>query len=112
MLRALGVEAVALREEHPENISDVELFRGFAGRELVFITTDTRQATRRQEATALRECGVTAIFFGPFFPKMEQWDQAIWLVRKWPGIASFAESVTLGTCADVKQNGKLTPFLL
>lgn len=112
MLRALDVDAVALREEYPADIADIDLFRDFRGKKLAFITADTKQATRRQEAKALRECGVTALFLGPFWPKMEQWKQATWLVSKWPRISGFADSVTLGTCADIKQNGKATPFIL
>jgi PIN like domain len=112
MLRSLGVDIVALREEHPEGIEDIDLFRSFRGRELVFITADRRQTTRAQEARALRECGVTALFFGPFWSRMDLWPSAVWILSRWPRIAGFGDSVTLGTCAEIKQNGKAQVFVL
>lgn len=105
MLAALDVDAVALRDEFEQGIADPELFARLAGRELIFVTTDRHQATRRQEAEALKDCGVTAIFFGPFWARMQFWDQAAWLVTKWPKIDAFCASVVAGTCAEVKQNG-------
>jgi hypothetical protein len=105
MLSALDVDAVALRDEFEQGIDDPELFARLAGRELVFVTTDRHQTTRRQEAEALKDCGVPAIFFGPFWARMQFWDQAAWLVTKWPEIDAFCASVAAGTCAEVKQNG-------
>jgi len=105
MLRALGVDIVALREEYPENTEDVELFKKLHGRKLVFITTNTSQRTRLHEARALKASGVTSLFLAPFFEKMRFWDQAIWMVRYWPKITAFAEHMELGVCAEIKQNG-------
>jgi hypothetical protein len=105
MLRALGEDAIALREELPEGIKDVPLFDQIKGKNLVFITTDTKQLTREDEARALKKAGNTALYFGRFFEKMLFWDQAVWLVRRWPKIKGFAEGAAPGTCAEIKQNG-------
>ena len=105
MLRALGEDAVALREEFPENVKDVPLLGSIKGRGLIFISTDLKQLTREREARALKQAGNTAIFFGPFFEKMLFWDQAVWIVRRWPRIKGFAEGVAPGTVAEIKQNG-------
>lgn len=105
MLRALGVEIVALREEFPQDMSDIALFQELNGRKLAFISTDTNQRTRVQEARALRSAGVTSLFFAPFFQKLQFWDQAAWVVRRWPDIDRFATSMELGVCAEIKQNG-------
>jgi hypothetical protein len=106
MLRSLDEDAVALHEGFPAGIKDERLFEGIKGRKLVFVSTDAKQLTREQEARALKDAGVTALFFGPFFGKMLLWDQAAWLVRRWPTIRGFAEGVAPGTCAEIKQSGK------
>jgi hypothetical protein len=105
MLRALGEDAIALRDAFPEGIKDVPLFEKIKGKNLVFISTDAKQLTREHEARALKQAGNTALFLGPFFEKMLLWDQAVWLVRRWPRISGFAEGVAPGTCAEIKQNG-------
>ncbi len=112
MLRALEVDAVALREEYCESIGDIPLFGQLQGRRIVYVTADTRQLTRQHEARALKEAGVTGLFFAPFFQKLRLWDQAVWLVRRWPLIAGYAEGVKEGTCAEIKQNGKAQPYHL
>jgi hypothetical protein len=106
MLEALGVEAVALREQFSEHIQDPALFESLKGTGVVFVSSDTSQTTRSHEARALREAGITAIFFGPFWGKMQFWDQAVWLMRRWPLIDGFCCGVDLGTCAEIKQNGR------
>lgn len=112
MLSTLGVDAVALREEYPESTDDISLFQSLRGRNLVFLTTDTSQLTREHEARALKEAGVTALFFGRFFQRMAFWDQAVWLVRRWPLIDGFASGVSRPTCAEIKQNGKALVYPL
>ena len=105
MLEALEVEIVSLRMEFHEDIKDIPLFHKLHGRRLAFISTNTNQRTREHEARALKAAGVTALYFGPFFMKLQFWAQATWLVRRWPDIHSFATSMELGVCAEIKQNG-------
>jgi hypothetical protein len=113
MLFALGEDAEPLRAHHPENIEDVPLFAEIAKRsDIVFISTDTSQRTRKDEARALKQAGVTALYFGPFFERMKLWDQAAWLTKKWPIIKGFAEGVDKGTCAEIKHNGRALVFHL
>ena len=112
MLTALDVQANALREEFQEDISDVDLFNRLRGKDNVFITGDERIRRREVEAKALRQCKITSLFLGPFWAKMTFWDQAVWLVTKWPKIDGFASNVAQGTCAELKRNGKALPFSL
>ncbi len=112
MLCALGVDAVALRDVYPEDTKDIPLFEYLRGSNVVFVSTDTSQMTREQEARALKEAGITALYFGPFFQRKRFWDQAIWLVRRWKTIEGVAEGVVSGTCAEIKQNGKALPYQL
>ena len=106
MLRALGEDVVALREEHPEGIKDLALFAKLKGANLVFVSTDTSQLSRDHEARALKESKITALYFGPFFEKRRLWDQAVWLVQQWPKISGFVRGAAPGTCAEIKQNGR------
>jgi hypothetical protein len=105
MLCALGEDVVPLRARFPEDIDDVSLFSQLSGPDLVFLSTDTHQLTRIHEARALKQAKITALFLGPFFGKMKLWQQATWLVTKWPRLKQFAESITQGSCAEIKQNG-------
>ena len=112
MLAALDVDAAALRDEFDASIKDVDLFPKLHGRSLVFVSGDIRIRTRLAEAKALHSCGVTALFFDRFWGKMTFWQQASWLVAKWPKVNGFASGVTLGTCAMIRQNGTSDVFQL
>ncbi len=112
MLAAIDVEATALREHFAESITDVALFEKLTGSDAVFVSCDLSQTTQALEAKALRQCGVTAIYFGPFWSKLLFWQQAVWLVSKWQRIDGFASGVAPGTFAEIKQNGKAVPFTL
>jgi len=112
MLSALGVDAVPLRDEMPEDTKDVDIFPAFKGHPIGFITCDTSQRTQKAEARALRDCGATALFLGPFWPKMTFWQQAAWIVSRWERIQAFSEAVKRGTSADIKRNGKPAIFQL
>ncbi|MEX2187271.1 MAG: DUF5615 family PIN-like protein [Pirellulales bacterium] len=112
MLRALDVDAVALRDRFPAETKDVDVFRELRDSGYVFITTDARQATRDYEAKALKESGITALFFGKFWSRRTLWQQAVWLISRWERIDHFASSVQVGTCADIRENGKARPFQL
>ena len=105
MLRALGEDTHALREDFPQDIEDIPLFTQLHGQKLVLVSTDTSQRTREHEARALKQAGITAIYFGPFFQKMKLWGQAIWLVTKWEKIKGVAENVVMGSVFEIKQNG-------
>lgn len=110
MLTALGIDAVALRHHFSESTRDVVLFESLVGRDVAFVSCDYSQTTSADERDALKLCGITAIYFDPFFGKLRFWSQAAWLVRSWPAIDGFASGVARGTFAEVKQNGRAMPF--
>jgi hypothetical protein len=113
MLRALEQDVECVRDNYAENVDDSVLFSELAAREnLVFVSTDKGQTTRKEEARALKQAGVTALYFAPFFQKMLLWDQAVWIVTRWPKIKGFAEATTKGTCAEIKRNGTALVFQL
>jgi len=111
MLRALDVDAEALRERFPPNIKDLALFPQLQGqRNFTLISVDTSQLTRDTEARELRRTGIRALYFEPFFQKRKFWQQAVWLLNKWHLISGFAEGCMPGTIAAIKQNGKADPY--
>ena len=113
MLAALDeFEVVALRDKFAPDIDDIELFQELSGSGFVFVTRDDRQKTREGEAKALRESGLTALWLGPFFAKKGFWDQAKWIINRWPTIDGYVKGVAPGTCSEVKENGKSRPFNL
>ena len=112
MLKALEVDVVALRESFSESIEDVKLFEELKGSNHVFVSGDTSQTTRRMEAKALKETGMSALFFCPWWAKKKFWDQATWLITKWPIIDGYVRGVARGTCAELRENGRAMPFFL
>lgn len=72
MLRALDVDAVALREEFAADIKDVELLSELKAHDYVFLTADRSILTREVEAIALRAAKVTSLFLAPFWNKMDR----------------------------------------
>jgi hypothetical protein len=105
-------EVVALRDRFEEDIADVDLFRELKGSDYVFITYDERQRSRKIEATALRESGLTALWLGPFWAKKGFMDQAKWIITRWEKVDQFASTVVQGTCAELTERGKARPFAL
>lgn len=89
----------------PPNVKDTEYLPQL--RDCVLITGDQRIRTRQAEAAALRRSGVTTLFLARFWTKLSFWDQARWLVSRWPDIDRFASTVPAGTCAEVKQRGSI-----
>jgi len=105
-LKALGVEAEALRHSFAENVDDVELFERLRGRDIVYVSTDIKQLSRQHEARELKKIGCTALYIARFWSKKTFWQQAAWLVTKWETIDGFARAVERGTIAEIKENGR------
>lgn len=97
MLRALDVNAVALRDEFRQDIKDVELLRALKSTDYVLITGDRRITTRVIEATELRAARVTSLFLAPFWDRLDLWQGATWLVRRWPMIERLESGSNAGT---------------
>jgi hypothetical protein len=109
MLKALGVDALAVRdvEELGEDAGDVSILRWIRGRECALITGDRHIRTRPLEVSALREHAVTALFLDRFWPKLTFWQQAVWLVSQWPQIEQFTLNAQPGTCGKIQQRGRI-----
>lgn len=112
MLTALEKDVTALREEFAASVADPEFLRALKNRHDVYITYDHRQKSREEEATAIKEAGVTALWLGPFWGKKTFWQQAKWLVNRWEKIEDFVGSTVPGTCAVIRENGRAMPFQL
>lgn len=113
MLAALGEDVAPLRHVFPQDIKDPDLLAALKNGPFdVFVSSERAMRTRPTEAYLLKSAHVTALFFGPFWSKLTFWQQAAWLVQRWPTIAGFASGVTKGTTATVKHNGKSEIFQL
>jgi hypothetical protein len=106
------VQATALRAEFSESVGDPEFLAAMKSRHDVYVTYDHKQKTRAAEAAAIKQAGVTALWFGRFWGNLSFWDQARWLINRWQKIDDFAGSVVPGTCAEIRQNGRAMVFHL
>jgi predicted nuclease of predicted toxin-antitoxin system len=109
MLAALGVDVLAVRHVPAlgEDAGDMEILRWLRGRECVLISGDRHIRSRPLEVTALRESRVTALFLDRFWSKQSFWQQAAWLVARWPLIEQFASSALPATCGVIQQRGRI-----
>ena len=112
MLAALDIDIEAIRDEFPPNTKDPVFLEKFKGRDMVFVSVNTKQRTNPIEGKLLKQANVTALYLGPFWSKMQFWAQAEWLIMRWPMIHGFANGAARGTCAEIKRNGKSMIFHL
>lgn len=110
MLALAGVDAKALRNEFPENILDVDYLPRLKDSGYILMTNDRHILTRSAEATALRNSGITALFFKPFFIEMELLPQAAWLLNHWPKIEGFVKQSRQGTIGLVPVRGQIRRY--
>ncbi len=106
MLRALGEDVVALKEEIPANTKDVAVFQYLEKTGRVFVSLDRKQLTRVAEVSELRSLGISAIYFGPFWASMDFWQQAAWIVSRWKLIDGTQRGIAKGAVVEIKRNGK------
>lgn len=109
-LRALGKDVVALREEFPQNTTDTTWLAELGGHGWALVTVDRHIRSRPLERAALRDAQITAFFLCPFWSKLPYWDQAVWIVRRWPKFELIAATLTRGTHVNVQQNGTMRPL--
>ncbi len=112
MLALAGVDAKALRAVFPENILDVDYLPRLKDSGFILMTSDRHILTRSAEAIALRQSGITALFFKSFFIEMELRPQAAWLLNHWPKIEEFVERSHQGTIGLVPNRGQIKRYPL
>jgi hypothetical protein len=76
----------------------------------LFDTADKHIRSRPAEIGALKETGVTSLYIERFWAKFDFWQQAAWLVARWPQIVQFASGASPGTCATIQQRGRIRPL--
>jgi hypothetical protein len=109
-LETEGNEVTALRDAFNENTPDKEWLGVLGAEGGVLVTADSRILTRPQEAAILKQLKITSFFLGPFFMRTRFWDQAVWMVRRWPDFKNAARMMEQGTCLTVPQRGKMRPI--
>jgi predicted nuclease of predicted toxin-antitoxin system len=106
MLVALDKEVFAVRNVLAADAKDEDILVFLAQHPYVWISADRKQTTRPSQARLLKQAKVTALYLGPFWSKMNGWDQAVWMMRRWELIEGFVNGAAKGTIAEIKQNGK------
>lgn len=103
---------VHLRDRWPaadtHSVTDVEWISAL-GKEggWIVVSGDLRIRTRPGEREAFRAAKLTAFFMAKSFPILPAWEQARWLVDKWPDITKFAADSGAGSTFEVPKNGKI-----
>ena len=107
ILTLLGVQTKTLRDEFGASVHDVDFLNRLRGTGWVLVTADHHILGRRSEREALRASGVTALFFEPFWLKLDIWAQVSWLTKQWPEIDRFVAGCASGTLIRVSQRRRL-----
>lgn len=106
MLRALEVDVVHLREKFDRRVDDDVWMRQVASEGLVAVTQDRAIERRPHEAEVRRRVGLRMIYLPAAFMKMGLWEQAHFLVKMWPVIATAAEGMRPGLGLLLQQRGR------
>jgi hypothetical protein len=102
-----GHEVRPIREVYGEDAQDLDFLPKLGREGWILVSKDRRQTRRPAEREARQKARVTALYFGPFFGRIRFWEQAAFVVRYWPALASWAETSTPGTVGIIQQNGKV-----
>jgi hypothetical protein len=105
-----GDTVIALRKEFRQDVPDTEWLESLGKQAGVLITADRRILTRPLEITVIKHAKITSFFLGPFFPKARFWEQAVWLIKRWPDFKNAARIMEQGTCLWVPQRGTMRPI--
>jgi len=62
----------------------------------VIVSGDLRIKKRREERRVWKESNLTTFFMAKSFVRQKAWDQALWMIRKWPDIQDMASKVAPG----------------
>lgn len=108
MLVALGVDAVALRRQYPQNADDLTWIPQVAQNGWIIITSDSEMNRRRAEKEALRQHGAIAFFLRDGFNNQIFWRKAKLLCKYWPTIEQLALKAKPGEMFDVMLNGRIS----
>ena len=106
----LGVEAVHLQDELPEDASDVAWLRLAGERRWVVVTGDARILKAPREREALRAANTVAVIAHKGFARLDLWDQAAWLIRSWRTIDAAVRRAAPGTNLRIGPRGQIERF--
>ena len=103
--------STALKDAYPSDTDDVVFLRDMKdGKYDVFISNNTEQRRIPDEKKALQRGWRHLAVFQSILGQDAFWDQATWIVKKWPQIEGFCRGTAKGTCADLQQNGTARYF--
>ena len=73
----------------------------------ICVTCDSRMAVELGTAQILINERARVIFFGEHFAGSRKWEQALWLLKHWREIRSFAQGMVRGQLVRVNKNGSI-----
>jgi len=73
----------------------------------IVISGDLRIRTSLKERIAWLESGLTIFFMQKSFPRADEWDQALWLIRAWKNIIATAAANPTRSGFVVHQKGQI-----
>ncbi len=74
----------------------------------IFITLDRNQLADESVSRVLLNARARAVFLSARFSRTGRWDQALWLLKYWPGIKAQTANLQRGEVRFVRWDGKVT----
>jgi predicted nuclease of predicted toxin-antitoxin system len=103
----LGVGAIHLQDELPEDASDVAWLRLAGERRWVAVTGDARIVKAPREREALRAANIVVVVMHKGFVRLDLWNQAAWLIKNWRTIDGAVGRAAPGTNLRVGPRGQI-----
>lgn len=109
ILRALEADVLHLRDEFPPNTLDEDWIPTAGERGWMVVTADEGLYRNRLQREALRQNHVSVLFLPDGFLKKGRWEQAAWIVARWPKIDAQVQALVRPCLVRVTDNGKVEP---
>jgi hypothetical protein len=106
-LRALGVDAIHLREKYDGAIKDIDWMPLVANEGWIAVTDDHRIIKNPAERKLRADLKLRTVFLPKGLPSMGFWEQAAWIVKHWEKIEAKAIRLRAGECMIVKMQGNI-----
>ena len=109
ILRKLGERGVkSFKEEFALGEQDEEWIPKTVQRKLVYVTLDGAQLRSKTIGPILKASRVRAIYLPKKYSQSNRWNQALWMLRRWPKIRDEVFALSEGDIRKVSWNGKIT----
>lgn len=95
ILRKLGAKAIESIHSKPEKgFPDTDWIPLYTGRGYIIISLDRKQLRVNSIARIIAESGARMIYLPRRFADSKRWDQAQWLLKRWPQVTERATQMS------------------